>query len=300
MEQTILEPTADQQQGEHQRPVAPRDRSLGQLGAVLVRAWERIWRGIGGWVRGHRRFLRRSIYVLVAFFVVAGASLAIAWNATPSTAGLMSWVRQQDALHHASYTPIQAIAPVVSQALIDTEDEHFYQHHGIDTLGLLRAAWDDLRAWNLVEGGSTLTGQLAKNAYLQGNDRTLGRKAEDLLLAVKIEQRYSKPQILEMYLNLVYFGDGTYGIGAASQRYFGIPPARLDLAQAALLAGLVQAPSYYDPYCAPAIAQDRRAIVLERMLADNNITRSQADAANREPLPRAAASSATDSFCAGA
>ncbi len=220
--------------------------------------------------------------MVLALAMIAVAALSVAWQITPSVDGLGTWVRTQDAARHAPYTPISQISPWVPRALIAIEDERFYQHHGIDTIGLIRAAWDDLRAGRIVEGGSTLTAQLAKNAYLQGNDRTIPRKLEDLLLAVKIESQYTKSQILEYYLNLVYFGQGAYGIGAAAMRYFGVHTSQLDLAQAALVAGLVQAPGYYDPWCHPAAAQARQHDVLEHMVAQGMITPAQARAARQE------------------
>jgi membrane peptidoglycan carboxypeptidase len=204
------------------------------------------------------------------------------WQSLPSTSNLEAWVSQQDAAHHVVYVPLSDVAPVMVQALVAAEDEHFFQHHGIDTSALLRAAWDDLRAGSLVEGGSTLTAQLAKNAYLGGHDHTIPLKIQDLMLALKIERNYSKSDILEMYLNLVYFGEGAYGIHAAAQRYFNVSPARLDLAQAALLAGLVQAPGYFDPWCHPHLAQDKQHAVLARMVADGYITSAESAAATRE------------------
>jgi membrane peptidoglycan carboxypeptidase len=164
----------------------------------------------------------------------------------------------------------------------------------------LRALWDDLRAWRLVEGGSTITEQLAKNAYLHDDDHTPWLKWQDIILALKVEQRYTKQKILELYLNLVYFGDGAVGIGAAAQHYFGIAPARLDLAQASLLVGLVRAPSFYDPFCNPLAALSRQQFVLNQMMADGMISPAQAQAATRESAtfwpdgPRAG-----DPFCNG-
>jgi membrane peptidoglycan carboxypeptidase len=180
------------------------------------------------------------------------------------------------------------------------EDERFYQHHGIDTLGLLRAAWDDLRAGRVVEGGSTLTAQLAKNAYLHNYDRTVSLKLKDLLLATKIEGRYSKAQILDMYLNLVYFGQGAYGIGAASARYFGVPPARLDAAEAALLAGMVRAPGLYNPWCHPDLARARQHDVLGQMVANGALTSAQEQTARRETFSfwQPGAALPADAYCA--
>jgi len=217
-------------------------------------------------------WLKRGTIALLSLCVLGAIILSWAWRATPHTDHLLTWVHAQTAARHEIYTPYNAIAPVMSYALVSIEDERFYQHHGIDTIGLIRAAWADLRAGRIVEGGSTLTAQLAKNAYLNGYDHNIPLKAEDLLLAFKIERHYSKSQILEMYLNLVYFGQGAYGIHAAAQRYFGVTPAHLDVAQAALLAGLVQAPGYYDPLCHPSLARERQHAVLARMYADGYIS----------------------------
>lgn len=250
-------------------------------------------------LHAHERALRLLIRATMVLGVVATTGLVFAWNATPSPQGLATWVHTQDTLHHAPYTTYAAINPTMDHALVAIEDERFYTHHGIDTIGLLRAAWDDLKARQFIEGGSTLTGQLAKNAYLQGNDRSVGRKLEDLILAVKIEQRYSKSQILELYLNLVYFGDGAYGIGAASQHYFGVSPAQLDVAQSSLLAGLVQAPSAYDPYCHPQLARVRQMAVLAGMVAEGYITPSQERAAAQQApgLRPAFTPSQPDRYC---
>ena len=232
--------------------------------------------------------------------MLAMGALTWAWQATPSVDGLATWVRAQDVAHHTTYTPMAQISPWMGKALVAIEDQRFYQHHGIDTIGLIRAAWDDLRAGQIIEGGSTLTAQLAKNAYLQDYDRTLTRKLEDLLLAVKIEQKYSKRQILELYLNLVYFGEGAYGVGAAAQRYFGVRANQLDLAQSALLAGLAQAPGYFDPWCHPEEAQDRQQVVLDHMVAQGMISPAQAQAAKREQFAfwRPGAQRPHDAYCA--
>lgn len=220
----------------------------------------------------------------LVLLALAGGTFAWLWRTTPSPATLESWIAAQDAAHHTPYVTLDHISPWMSQALVAIEDERFYQHHGIDTVGLLRAAWDDLRAGRLVEGGSTLTAQLAKNAYLDGNDHTFARKLQDLVLALKVERVYGKDEILEMYLNLVYYGEGAYGIQAAAERYFGVTPAHLDIAESALLAGLVQAPGWFDPWCHPADARARQATVLAHMVAGQYITQTQANAALAEPL----------------
>lgn len=249
-------------------------------------------------VRWKRVVLRLLLLALV--LVLLGAGLFTwGWLVTPSVSDLAARVQAVDQAHQAPATPLGQISPLIQQALIVTEDEHFYSHHGIDLLGTLRAAWDDLLAGRAIEGGSTLTEQLAKEVYLGGDDHTLDRKLEDMVLALKIEAHYPKGQILAFYLNVVPFGDGTYGIGAAAHHYFQRPPSQVDLAQAALLVGLVQAPSAYDPFCHPTAARMRQHTVLDRLRTEGDITAAQATAARAEVLPfwAPAVQRAPDPFC---
>lgn len=251
-------------------------------------------------VATRRPLVRVLMGCVLALVLLTGGTFAWLWRTTPSPVNLESWIVRQDAAHHTPYITLNRISPWMGRALVSIEDERFYQHHGIDTIGLVRAAWDDLRAGQFVEGGSTLTAQLAKNAYLDGNDHTLARKVQDLVLALKVERVYSKDEILEMYLNLVYYGEGAYGIQAAAERYFGVTPARLDIAQSALLAGLVQAPGWFDPWCHPADARARQETVLAHMVAEHDITQTQANAALAEPLAPLLPGSArpSDIYCA--
>ncbi len=245
---------------------------------------------------------RRSVRIRLIFAaLLLGFSLVVGWTwqTTPSVSDLPRWVQLQDTARHAPYTSLSAIAPDMLWAIIAAEDARFYQHHGIDTIAILRAMWTDLRAGRFVEGGSTITAQLAKNAYLGGHDHTIQLKADDLVLSMKIEQHYTKDQILEMYLNLVYYGEGAYGIGAASARYFGTTPSHLDLAQSAVLAGLAQAPGYYDPYCHPAAAHIRQQEVLARMVQVGYITDTQRVIASREVFAfwRPGTTQPPDAYC---
>lgn len=159
----------------------------------------------------------------------------------------------------------------VSQAVIATEDQRFYWHFGVDPIGLARAAWQNYRAGYIVQGGSTITQQLAKNVFLTA-ERTLNRKIQEMLLAIWLEARYSKEQILTLYLNRVYFGGGAYGIEGASERFFKKSARELTLPEAAMLAGLLKAPSHYSPTNSIERARDRAAIVLDNMLRENFIT----------------------------
>ncbi len=173
--------------------------------------------------------------------------------------------------------------PHLLQAVIATEDRRFYEHMGVDPFGLMRAIWANVRAGRLVQGGSTITQQLAKNVFLTP-ERSLQRKVQEFLLALWLEQQFSKDEILTLYLNRVYLGSGTYGISAASRKYFGKKVGALDLREAALLAGLLKAPSRYSPSNDAELSQVRVAQVIENMVEAGFLTRAKADAALARPL----------------
>lgn len=174
-------------------------------------------------------------------------------------------------------------------ALMAVEDRRFRQHFGLDPIGMARAALANWRAGEVVQGGSTLTQQLAKNLFLTP-DRNLRRKVQEALLALWLERRFSKDQLLEIYLNRVYLGAGAYGVDAASRLFFGIPARQLALWQSALLAGLPKAPSRLNPRFSPDLAVSRAADVLEAMVDHGAITQAQADAElSRMRLPPPAA-----------
>jgi len=178
------------------------------------------------------------------------------------------------------------------QAVIAIEDRRFYGHFGVDPLGLGRAAWANLRAGRIVQGGSTITQQLAKNVFLS-SDRTLKRKIQEVLLALWLERNYSKQQILEMYLNRVYFGAGAYGVDAAAQRYFGKSARRVGLAESALLAGLLKAPSRLSPSRDPKSAERRSELVLDNMADAGFVEAAVAEKAKAERLKFAARAAAS-------
>src|SRR5712692_3831965 len=168
--------------------------------------------------------------------------------------------------------PIAEVSPNLIQALIAVEDQHFYGHHGFDAIRIALAAVADLRHRRAAQGASTLTQQLARQSFLT-KDKTIRRKVQELILAAQIERLYSKPEILELYLNKVYFGDGLYGVEAASRGYFGKHASELTVAEAALLAGLVQSPSSYAPTTNIDRALGRRNVVLQVMLESAAIDR---------------------------
>ncbi|MGQ0673981.1 MAG: PBP1A family penicillin-binding protein [Hyphomicrobium sp.] len=172
------------------------------------------------------------------------------------------------------FMPLDLLPPMVIDAVVATEDRRFNEHWGLDPAGLVRAAFANLRAGRFAQGGSTLTQQLAKNLFLT-SERTMGRKLEELLLAFWLELRLSKSEILELYLNRVYFGGGAYGIEAAAQRFFDKSARELSIAEAAVIAGVLKAPSKYSPTASPASARVRGRAVLAKMRDAGVITAEQ-------------------------
>jgi penicillin-binding protein 1A len=169
---------------------------------------------------------------------------------------------------------LRHIAKWLPRATIAIEDRRFYQHGGVDYEGIARAAWKDITAGKVVEGGSTITQQLVRNLYT-GQERTFNRKMKEACLAIKLSRKLSKRQILNEYLNTVYYGNHAYGVEAAAQTYFSRHASELTLPQSALLAGLPQAPSVYDPFHNPRAAIARRDEVLRAMLRNGGITPAQ-------------------------
>jgi penicillin-binding protein 1A len=187
-------------------------------------------------------------------------------------------------LENRTPVALEEVPEMLIKALIATEDTRFYAHPGIDYRGIARAFYRNLRAGKVLEGGSTLTQQLAKVLFLTP-ERSYIRKLKEMALALRIEQCYTKREILSFYLNQIYFGSGAYGVEAAAQIYFGKTAKDLNIAECALLAGLPRSPKYYSPFKSPDSARGRRAYVLNRMVAAGVITPLQADDAKKSPLP---------------
>lgn len=183
----------------------------------------------------------------------------------------------------AAYTPLRQISLTVRQAIVAIEDRRFYQHHGIDPIGLVRAAWVNLSQQQVDQGGSTLEEQLAKRAIV-GNDRSVHAKLRTLALAWAIDQDFPKWRILELYLNDAYYGQGAYGIEQAARTYFGVDASNLSVAQAAFLAAMPQAPSVYGAHPRSAAVQYRWKAVLQSMESQGYITAAQERAAANAPL----------------
>ena len=186
-------------------------------------------------------------------------------------------------LDRADYVPIGRISPDLKNAIVAIEDRRFYEHAGFDLTGMGRAALVNIQHGRIEEGASTITQQLVKNLFL-ANEQTFTRKAQELLLALDIELSYSKDEILEMYLNIVYYGAGFYGVNAASEGYYGKSPAALDLPEASMLAGVPNAPSELSPFTNFIAAKKRQAIVLDTMEAQGLIDARTAEDAKMQPL----------------
>lgn len=178
-------------------------------------------------------------------------------------------------VHREKFVPYDKIPDLLKKGIIATEDRRYYDHGAVDIIGVARAFITNSMAGDTLEGGSTIAQQTVKNIFLS-NDRTMTRKLEELALAVQLERNYSKEEILELYLNTIYFGHGAYGVGEASRVYFGKEPKNLDLSQCAMLAGLPQAPSAYDPISHPQEGAKRMTTVLALMAQEGYITPEEA------------------------
>ena len=237
----------------------------------------------GKTLKRRRRFrrTRRFLAMTVALVLLGGIIFAGLLIVAPSVANAPALARALDKTHHATY-PGQQVPERFAASLVATEDHRFYSEAGIDPFAIARVTTGYVTG-KPDQGGSTLYQQLAKILYLPGPSGVLG-KAEQILLGVKLALSYPKAKILQMYSDVAYFGDGYYGLQAASCGYFGVAPAALTWPQAALLAGLVQAPSVYDPVAHSALARAREAHVLGRLAATGTLTRAQAERAYRQPL----------------
>jgi len=162
----------------------------------------------------------------------------------------------------------------LKEAVIAVEDRRFYEHNGFDYIRMIRAFFTNLRAGRIVEGGSTISQQYVKNAYLYP-DRTLNRKIKEAYLTIELEKNHSKDEILAMYLDRIYFGSGSFGIEEASRLYFDTEPSQLDLSQSALLAGVIRAPEVYSPLNNLELSINRRNRVLEMMFEQNLIDKKE-------------------------
>jgi penicillin-binding protein 1A len=238
--------------------------------------------------------LKVAVYTLVVVTVAIVVAVSVAVSQLPSyqelirrdDLGQMIRVRAADGTVMMSmgpsfgeWLPYDRIPPIMREAMIAVEDRRFRSHPGIDPIGTARAAALYASSGRATQGGSTITQQLARNIFLDSS-RTFGRKIREAVLALALEWRFSKEQILELYLNRVYFGGGAYGIDAASRRFFGHPASQLSIGEAAIIAGLVKAPSNYSPTADAEAARSRAGVVIGVMRDNGTITASQAAASD--------------------
>ena len=181
------------------------------------------------------------------------------------------------------YVTIDKMPYILLQAVVSVEDTRFYSHKGFDIIGIARAVLVNVEAGEIQEGASTITQQTVKNLFLT-NDRTFTRKAEELILSMNMEKDFSKDKILEIYLNVIYFGSNFYGIYDAAHGYFGKEPADLTIAECAMLAGLPNAPSLYSPYVDFRLAKQRQLVVIDAMEKLSVISRREAENARIEAI----------------
>src|SRR5487761_1272516 len=259
------------------------------------------WSPIGQ--RLHRNAVLRGVGVLLALVLVVGlAADAYAqsfFHSLPSINGLDSAVFSGDTVitdrngklladvgnhgNHRVAVSLKDVAPTVIQAAVALEDRGFFSNPGFDPAAIIRAAYDNLRSGHIVSGASTITQQLAKQQFLTP-DQTISRKLKEVALAYELTQAYTKDQIMELYLNKSFYGSQSYGIEAAAEGYFHIHASQLDLAQSAMLAGLPQAPTEWNPVLNPAAAKVRQTEVLQAMVTTNDITQAAMDKALAEKL----------------
>lgn len=182
----------------------------------------------------------------------------------------------QEIRSQKSYTKISNIPDIYKDAVIAVEDHRYYDHKGIDIIAIGRALLNDIRARELIEGGSTITQQLAKNMYFT-QDKTLTRKIAEVFMAKKIESNYNKEEILELYVNYIYYGSGYYDIKSASLGYFDKEPQDLTEGESIMLAGIPNAPSVYNPKVSPRLARERQKQVIDKMVKYGKLSEGKAD-----------------------
>jgi membrane peptidoglycan carboxypeptidase len=226
---------------------------------------------------------RRMALALAVIAVAAAPSVLTLWVSTPSAGDIQQRVLAATRAHGVVLLAEDDVPPWLAKAVVATEDERFYSHHGIDTIGLGRALLYDVTHACLCQGGSTITEQLVKDVYLGGSNEGYNKIA-DIVMALKVEQVIGKNRIMADYLSEITTGLNRYGVTQAACDYFHKRLGDLTIGQYALLAGMTQAPSLYDPTVDPNLAAARRSSVLEAMAADKIITPEQATAANAEPV----------------
>jgi len=227
------------------------------------------------------RWLRRFLIVVMTLALIATVTFATLLLITPSVSNAPALARSFDLAHHVAY-PGPPVPARFAAALVSTEDHRFYSEPGIDPFAIARVIGGHLSS-QPDQGGATLYQQLAKMLYTSGRSG-VSVEVEQMVLGIKLDLSYSKAEILRLYADVAYFGHGYYGLAAASCGYFGVTPDGLSWPQAALLAGMVQAPSADNPIAHYNVARAREAHVLGRLAATGKLTQTQADRAYKQPL----------------
>jgi len=223
-----------------------------------------------------------SAFVKFVLLAVLGGALLIAFAVVVANRQLPSLDTLTAFRDTPDYVELRQFPAALREAVVAIEDDRFYLHDGVDYVGVMRAGIANLSD-DLSQGASTITMQVARNFFLS-RQKTYTRKLYEVLLAYRIERTLSKDEILELYLNKIYLGQGAYGFDEAAQTYFGKPVAQLTLAECAMLAGLPKAPSANNPVVNPRRARQRQTYILLRMMELGRISRAQYDAALLEPL----------------
>lgn len=214
----------------------------------------------------------KKIIKIATFFLVFLIMLNIyVFASINSEYSLNKDLKNQISANIENYVNMDEIPKELKDSIVITEDKRFYSHFGFDIIGISRAVISNIKEDDYAEGGSTITQQLAKNLFLS-NEKKLNRKLKELVLAVYLEMLYSKEEILEMYLNVIYYGEGVYGIGDASYTYFNKQTKNLTLEESAMLAGILSAPSIYNPIANPEAGKERQELVLNLLLENDLIT----------------------------
>ena len=232
----------------------------------------------------HRSGVRVLAIAVLLMILVCATVFVVAFVRAPSVAALPSRVAAFERVKGIRPLLLSQIAPTLREAVVATEDERFYDNSGVDVLALARAVPYDLSHWSLAQGASTITEQLAKIIYLNGNDHSPLRKASEIALGFQVGHRFSHEAVLASYLNVVYLGGGRFGVANAADHYFGRAADRLTLAQSSLLAGLIQSPEVYDPLSDPQAARNRQIAVLRAMVRNGYVTEAEAAAVIATPL----------------
>jgi membrane peptidoglycan carboxypeptidase len=227
--------------------------------------------------------VRKPLVAVAGFLALVGPVAATLWVATPDVSDVRAREASDVRAHGSVLLRPDQVPQLLAKAVVATEDERFYSHHGVDTIGLARAVLYDVANHCFCQGGSTITEQLVKELYLNGSDRG-GDKVVDMVLALKVEAILDKGEILAFYLSEIPTGLNRYGVTNAACAYFHQSLSTLNLAQYALLAGVTNAPSIYDPTVNPSAAASRRAAVLADMVSEGYVTQAEATAAGQEPV----------------